>query len=313
MCDLSICQAALNRDPVLYLDLTETIRRKEGHLIAALPHGALAAFHSYEKDGQDLGFTMFADDLPTAKRLLAMLPSQPDFLTVHEDFYLDELKKRFGFGGLNPCWQAGYLRTTPPPAPSAGTQVHRLDLSHLPIVEANYNAGSSDDGYLSQLISWGELYGAFEGDTLMGFIGRHAEGSIGLLQVLPQYRRRGLANLDFARRDLTALPDPDGAFDAVIAANVLHLLPDPEQAVRELWRVTAPGGRLLLPTYLQGKTGAAYGTMVRIYQGVGFHYEHAFTSETYQMLLESLNLAPVLVEVIPGRVPEGIAVLEKSI
>ncbi len=195
MCDLSICQAALNRDPVLYLDLTETIRRKEGHLIAALPHGALAAFHSYEKDGQDLGFTMFADDLPTAKRLLAMLPSQPDFLTVHEDFYLDELKKRFGFGGLNPCWQAGYLRTTPPPAPSAGAQVHRLDLSHLPIVEANYNAGSSDDGYLSQLISWGELYGAFEGDTLMGFIGRHAEGSIGLLQVLPQYRRRGLAKL----------------------------------------------------------------------------------------------------------------------
>ena len=30
------------------------------------------------------------------------------------------------------------------------------------------------------------------------------------------------------------------------------------------------------------------------------------------MLLESMDLAPVLVEVIPGRVPEGIAVLEKS-
>lgn len=29
----------------------------------------------------------------------------------------------------------------------------------------------------------------------MAFIGRHAEGSIGLLEVLPQYRRRGLATL----------------------------------------------------------------------------------------------------------------------
>ena len=53
--------------------------------------------------------------------------------------------------------------------------------------------------------------------------------------------------------------------------------------------------------------------MIKIYQGAGFHYEHAFTPETYRMLLESLKLAPVTVEVIPGRVPEGIAVLEKSI
>ena len=30
------------------------------------------------------------------------------------------------------------------------------------------------------------------------------------------------------------------AFDAVIAANVLHLLSRPEQAVAELWRVVRP-------------------------------------------------------------------------
>ena len=125
--------------------------------------------------------------------------------------------------------------------------------------------------------------------------------------------KRELTNIRFAQRDVTALSDRDGSFDAVIAANVLHLLSQPEKAVRELWRVTAPGGRLILPTYLQGKAGTAYGAMIKIYQGVGFHYEHAFTPETYRMLLESLNLVPVTVEVIPGRVPEGIAVLEKSI
>ena len=123
--------------------------------------------------------------------------------------------------------------------------------------------------------------------------------------------RRGLSNLQFAHRDITALSDPDGSFDAVIAANVLHLLPDPEPAVRELWRVTAPGGRLILPTYLQGKAGAAYGTMIKIYQGVGFHYEHAFTPETYREFLERLKLAPVTLEVISGGVPEGIGILEK--
>lgn len=123
--------------------------------------------------------------------------------------------------------------------------------------------------------------------------------------------KRGLDNIGFALRDITALPDPDGSFDAVIAANVLHLLPQPAAAVRELWRVAAPGGRLILPTYLQGKTGAAYGSMIKIYQGVGFHYEHAFTPESYREFLERLELAPVAVEVIPGSLPEGIGVLEK--
>lgn len=126
-------------------------------------------------------------------------------------------------------------------------------------------------------------------------------------------KKRGLSNISFARRDVTALSDPDGSFDAVIAANVLHLLLQPEQAARELWRVAAPGGRLILPTYLQGRAGTAYGTMIKIYQGVGFHYEHAFTPETYRRFLENLNLAPVTVEVIPGRLPEGIALLEKPL
>lgn len=124
-------------------------------------------------------------------------------------------------------------------------------------------------------------------------------------------RKQGLSNICFAVRDLTALPEGNGGFDVVIAANVLHLLPEPETAVRELWRVTAPGGRLILPTYLQGKAEAAYGTMIKIYQGVGFHYEHAFTPGTYRTFLENFCLAPVELEVIPGRVPEGIALLEK--
>ena len=124
-------------------------------------------------------------------------------------------------------------------------------------------------------------------------------------------RRRGLTNVAFASRDLTALPDPDGAFDVVIAANVLHLLAEPEHAVRELWRVAAPGGTLILPTYLQGETGAVYGAMIKIYQGVGFHYEWAFTPETYREFFQRLALAPVELEVVSGRVPEGIAVLKK--
>lgn len=79
-----------------------------------------------------------------------------------------------------------------------------------------------------------------------------------LKQAKRKVERRGLSNVAVARRGVTALPDPEGLFDAVIAANVLHLLPEPERAVRELWRVTAPGGSSCRPIS-RGRPGRPMG------------------------------------------------------
>jgi SAM-dependent methyltransferase len=46
-----------------------------------------------------------------------------------------------------------------------------------------------------------------------------------------------------------ALPVPDGSFDLVLCTQVLEHCDDPVQAVRELRRVTAPGGRVLASTH----------------------------------------------------------------
>ncbi len=46
-----------------------------------------------------------------------------------------------------------------------------------------------------------------------------------------------------------ALPVPDASFDLVICTQVLEHASDPHLAVRELWRVTAPGGRVLASTH----------------------------------------------------------------
>jgi ubiquinone/menaquinone biosynthesis C-methylase UbiE len=46
--------------------------------------------------------------------------------------------------------------------------------------------------------------------------------------------------------DICDIPVPNGSFDAVLCAEVLEHLPDPQRALGELSRVLRPGGRLLL-------------------------------------------------------------------
>jgi SAM-dependent methyltransferase len=51
------------------------------------------------------------------------------------------------------------------------------------------------------------------------------------------------------RGPVEALPVEDGSFDVVLCTQVLEHCDDPAQAVRELRRVTAPGGRVLASTH----------------------------------------------------------------
>lgn len=50
----------------------------------------------------------------------------------------------------------------------------------------------------------------------------------------------------FALGDAEALPFADGAFTALLCTNAFHHYPQPERAVREMARVLAPGGRLVI-------------------------------------------------------------------
>ena len=71
-------------------------------------------------------------------------------------------------------------------------KISRLTEESLQAVCSNYVKGD-DIEYIRDRIQKGCMFGAFADGKLAGFIGIHQEGAIGMLEVLPQYRGRGIA------------------------------------------------------------------------------------------------------------------------
>lgn len=63
---------------------------------------------------------------------------------------------------------------------------------------------------------------------------------------------RGLENIEFRVGDMLDLGYPDASFDAVVCVFGIFFVPDMAAALKELWRMVRPGGRLAITTWGPG-------------------------------------------------------------
>lgn len=124
--------------------------------------------------------------------------------------------------------------------------------------------------------------------------------------------KRGITNVRFGRQNIFILDADDQTYDVVIAGNVLHLLENPEAAVRELFRVTKPGGRILLPTFVTRASSAFTKATLKIYELFGFNPSAEYTPRSYVFMLKGCNLGAVKAKLIKGMVPCCYAVIVKE-
>ena len=129
-----------------------------------------------------------------------------------------------------------------------------------------------------------------------------------LAEARKKAERNNIENVEFDERDIFNLKDEDETYDIVMAGNVLHLIDNPELAVKELWRVTKKGGKLLLPTYMCKKSSP----LLKLYRLLGFNQKSEFTYDSYGKMLCGCKLGRVKMKLIDGLMPCCYAVIEKG-
>ncbi|MCH5350983.1 MAG: methyltransferase domain-containing protein [Clostridiales bacterium] len=121
-----------------------------------------------------------------------------------------------------------------------------------------------------------------------------------------------LSNVEFAVADILHLDYEDNSFDKVIAGNVIHLLDDPIGALRELERVCRPGGKLIIPTYINMLKNGKTGFFVSKIDKAGASMKRHFTYESYKEFFTEAGYSEVEFGLIEGKMPCAVAVITKT-
>ena len=110
--------------------------------------------------------------------------------------------------------------------------------------------------------------------------------------------------------DITKLDYANESFDKVVVGNVIHLLDDPYTAIDELLRVCKPGGKVIIPTYIN-MSGGRQGFIVKLLEKSGAGFKRQFDIESYRAFFEKAGYKNVTYDVVRGRMPCVIAIIKK--
>ena len=102
-----------------------------------------------------------------------------------------EAFERYGYSEKLECYQVAYFGEKP--RPGTGLTVRTAGEGDFPMLTESYRMISPEE--LAKVVARGDILIGFYQGRPVGFVGEHLEGSMGLLYVFPEYRRRGFGTL----------------------------------------------------------------------------------------------------------------------
>ncbi len=203
----------LERDRLLHICMSESVRRGHADVLYAGADGVLL-----RDDTAETIQASFVSAQSMQPWLETICGSGLD-VVAHQDFAEPLLAPLLpGRTGRMNCYHSVYTKKEPlPETLPEGASIAPLTLDDAERAESVYQ--NAPPGYVTRRIQAGVMLGVFYGDELAGFIGEHTEGALGMLEVLPQYRRRGLASALMAANINAALRRGEIPFGQIVTGN----------------------------------------------------------------------------------------------
>ncbi len=187
MYDIEFVKRILDSKKALTIDMSEAISRGNlDRIIYATEHAVMLRHKATE-------FMLWADDYDEAVKAIECAKASSEkfkMCVCHGEESIKAIENNTEFELGKRCRQ--YCNYSKEHTPLKGIcDIVPLEESDIPIVLKNYHDGS--DEYIRRNMKDGTIFKAVIDGKTAGFIGLHSDGSTGMLTVLPEYRRRGIA------------------------------------------------------------------------------------------------------------------------
>ncbi len=139
---------------------------------------------AFVKDKLSGVYMLSSSDLDLAAELIEEMPSTAP-LVAHSLELCELAQKIKGYNSVVPCYQAVYLDEMPKMSGLLKCRPLCLDEAEEAVKMYHFDLDSA-----RRHIELGLVYGGFDGD-LVGMVGFHYQGSMGMLEVKPKYRHMG--------------------------------------------------------------------------------------------------------------------------
>lgn len=171
----------LEKNIFLNIDMIEAIKHEPCEIIYANQDGVCI----FLKDSNMYMLSM--DNIEVGEKLIEQMDID-NGIVIHQLAFENKVREVFNIQDTMDVYHMIYLKQEVLPYKSNGV-FKPLTIENHEFVCQHYQHVDDPD-YISQILNNGWLYGIYEGDQLAGFIGRHGEGSMGLLEVLPAFKRK---------------------------------------------------------------------------------------------------------------------------
>lgn len=173
----------LNHNYILYAGLMQVINRGTAKILEADDHGV------FLRDTESGAFMLAVDSFENGICWLKQHETLNYTLLVlfRKDLF-DFARKRYKLSGMLDCFQAVYM-SSEPPVINGQLQIETAADHDLRIIAEHYKMLNEQE--LKHIIQQGNLFVGYHNGEIIGFIGIHFEGSMGLLEIFPQYRGNG--------------------------------------------------------------------------------------------------------------------------